>query len=42
MIGLRAGADGHLVKGLAFHDLVAAVRSAAEGEPVLVRPWRAA
>src|SRR3954453_14942542 len=34
MIGLRAGADGHLVKGLAFKDLVAAVRSAADGEPV--------
>ena len=35
MIGLRAGADGHLVKGLAYEDLVAAVRSAADGEPVL-------
>jgi len=35
MIGLRAGADGHLVKGLAFEELVAAVRAAADGEPVL-------
>ena len=35
MIGLRAGADGHLVKGLAFDELVAAVRTAADGEPVL-------
>ena len=33
MIGLRAGANGHLVKGLAYEDLVAAVRIAAEGEP---------
>ena len=35
MIGLRAGANGHLVKGLAYEDLVAAVRIAAEGDPVL-------
>ncbi len=35
MIGLRAGANGHLVKGLELDDLVAAVRSAAGGEPVL-------
>jgi DNA-binding NarL/FixJ family response regulator len=35
MIGLRAGADGHLVKGLELDDLVSAVRTAAEGDPVL-------
>jgi NarL family two-component system response regulator LiaR len=35
MVGLRAGADGHLVKGLELDELVAAVRSAAGGEPVL-------
>jgi NarL family two-component system response regulator LiaR len=35
MIGLRAGADGHLVKGLELDDLVAAVRRAADGDPVL-------
>jgi two-component system, NarL family, response regulator LiaR len=35
MIGLRAGADGHLVKGLELDTLVTAVRMAAEGEPVL-------
>src|ERR671930_101412 len=35
MIGLRAGADGHLVKGIEFDQLVAAVRTAADGEPVL-------
>jgi two-component system, NarL family, response regulator LiaR len=35
MIGLRAGADGHLVKGADLDGLAAAVRSAAAGEPVL-------
>jgi two-component system nitrate/nitrite response regulator NarL len=35
MIGLRAGADGHLVKGIELDALVAAVRQAADGEPVL-------
>jgi two-component system nitrate/nitrite response regulator NarL len=35
MIGLRAGANGHLVKGIAYEDLVAAVRTAADGDPVL-------
>ena len=35
MIGLRAGANGHLVKGIALDDLVAAVRQAAGGDPVL-------
>jgi two-component system, NarL family, response regulator LiaR len=35
MIGLRAGADGHLVKGIALAELVVAVRRAAGGDPVL-------
>ncbi|HXS44948.1 MAG TPA: response regulator transcription factor [Solirubrobacteraceae bacterium] len=35
VLGLRAGADGHLVKGLPTDELVAAVRRAAAGEPVL-------
>jgi DNA-binding NarL/FixJ family response regulator len=35
MIGLRAGADGHLVKGIELDDLVIAVRRAAGGDPVL-------
>jgi NarL family two-component system response regulator LiaR len=35
MIGLRAGADGHLVKGIELDDLVTAVRRAAGGDPVL-------
>ena len=35
MIGLRAGAGGHLVKGIELDDLVAAVRRAADGDPVL-------
>jgi DNA-binding NarL/FixJ family response regulator len=34
-LGLRAGADGHLVKGLTMAELVAAVSRAAAGEPVL-------
>jgi two-component system nitrate/nitrite response regulator NarL len=35
MVGLRAGASGHLVKGLAMAELAVAVRRAAAGEPVL-------
>lgn len=35
MIGLRAGADGHLVKGIDLDELVLAVRRAANGDPVL-------
>jgi two-component system, NarL family, response regulator LiaR len=35
MIGLRAGADGHLVKGIDLDELVVAVRRAAGGDPVL-------
>jgi NarL family two-component system response regulator LiaR len=35
MIGLRAGADGHLVKGIGLDELVVAVRRAAGGDPVL-------
>jgi two-component system nitrate/nitrite response regulator NarL len=35
MIGLRAGANGHLVKGIALDELVVAVRRAAGGDPVL-------
>jgi two-component system, NarL family, response regulator LiaR len=35
MIGLRAGADGHLVKGIELDELVLAVRRAAAGDPVL-------
>ena len=35
MIGLRAGADGHLVKGIDLEELVLAVRRAAAGDPVL-------
>jgi two-component system nitrate/nitrite response regulator NarL len=40
MIGLRAGADGHLVKGLDLDDLVSAVRTAAAGDPCSRRPSR--
>jgi NarL family two-component system response regulator LiaR len=35
ILGLRAGASGHLTKGLPMDELVAAVRRAAAGEPVL-------
>jgi two-component system nitrate/nitrite response regulator NarL len=35
VLGLRVGADGHLVKGLPMPELVAAVLRAASGEPVL-------
>jgi two-component system nitrate/nitrite response regulator NarL len=35
MIGLRAGANGHLVKGIDLDELVLAVRRAAGGDPVL-------
>jgi NarL family two-component system response regulator LiaR len=35
MIGLRAGANGHLVKGIDLGELVVAVRQAAGGDPVL-------
>ena len=35
MIGLRAGANGHLVKGIELDELVGAVRQAAGGDPVL-------
>jgi two-component system, NarL family, response regulator LiaR len=35
MVGLRAGADGHLVKSSDLAGLAAAVRAAAAGEPVL-------
>ena len=35
MVGLRAGAAGHQVKGAPVEDLVAAVRRIADGEPVI-------
>ena len=35
VLGLRAGADGHLVKGLPTEELAAAVIRAAAGQPVL-------
>lgn len=35
LVGLRAGAAGHLVKGLPMEELVAAVHLVAEGEPVV-------
>lgn len=35
MVGLRAGAAGHLIKGAPDADVVAAVRRVAAGEPVI-------
>ena len=35
VLGLRAGADGHMVKGLPMAELVEAVTRAAAGQPVL-------
>lgn len=35
MVGLRAGAAGHQVKGAPVEELVAAVRRIADGEPVI-------
>jgi NarL family two-component system response regulator LiaR len=35
MVGLRAGAAGHLVKGVPVADVVAAVKRMAAGEPVV-------
>jgi DNA-binding NarL/FixJ family response regulator len=35
LLGLRAGAAGHVVKGLPMDELVGAVRRVADGEPVV-------
>jgi two-component system nitrate/nitrite response regulator NarL len=36
LLGLKAGAIGHLVKGVSMEELIDAVRSVAAGEPVLM------
>jgi two-component system nitrate/nitrite response regulator NarL len=42
IVGLRAGAAGHQIKGVALDDLVAAVRRLADGEPAVgpALTWR--
>ena len=36
LLGLKAGAIGHLVKGISMEELIGAVRRVAAGEPVLM------